>query len=108
MNPLIFQVSVFPFLTFGWFALATMLVPLIQRILVSLGIGFVVFTGYQLLFDQAKNYVEGALSGAPVHMLALLEIARVDDAANLILSAISVKLILKVANGATRTMRLKA
>ena len=91
-----------------WQAIAIMAVPLIKRIFIALGIGFVVYTGYQILFDQVKGYVMGSFDGLPVELVALLSIARVDDGAMMILSAMSVKLGLQVFEGSKRRMRLKA
>jgi hypothetical protein len=108
MNPLILNFAIWPFIPGMWAAMVILAIPFLQRLFVALGVGFVVFTGYQLLFDQIKGYIYGAFSGAPANMIALVEIARVDDAANMILSAYSVRLLIKLVNGSKRVMQLKA
>lgn len=88
-----------------WTFVGISIVPIITRIFVALGVGFVTFTGFSLLFDQAESMITDSFNGMPANMLAMMQLARVDDAAGLVLSAISIKITWKLFQGSLKVMR---
>jgi len=88
-----------PLVAAMWIHMGLVLVPLIGRVLIALGIGWTVFTGFDTLYSQVETYANTAFAGLPADVIALVAIARMDDAAALLLSAIAVKMAYKYTLG---------
>ncbi|HEY9102535.1 DUF2523 domain-containing protein [Chitinimonas sp.] len=74
--------------------------PLIGRILLALGIGFIAYKGADAALDAAKGYIRQALNGVPADILAILGLCGVSTAISIVFSAYAAKLGLKGLNSA--------
>lgn len=59
----------------------------VARILLSLGVSFITFRGFDVILSLATNSIHSMLSGLPSDIAMFLGLADVDLAINLILSA---------------------
>lgn len=75
---------------------------LVARILMSLGVSFVTYTGFDAVLSYAFNMVKNSISGLPNDILCFLGLASVDIALNILFSAYACR----IAMTAMRTMRL--
>lgn len=57
------------------------------KIITGLGLGLVVYTGANLLFDQINDYLLLTLSGAPATVVQILDICNVPQAINMLFAA---------------------
>ena len=76
---------------------------LVGRVLLSLGMSFVVFSGINIGFDLLKNAVINNMQGMSADVVQFLAYLWVDRALSLIMSAYSAALALKMAGGTTIT-----
>ncbi|WP_137885734.1 DUF2523 domain-containing protein [Pseudomonas sp. 2FE] len=90
--------AIFTFLT-------TILGPLVVKVLTSLGIGAVSYVGINMLLDQVKSYVVSSFGGAGADTLALLGLAKVDIAVNIVLSAVTARAVYAGMNAASGTIK---
>lgn len=74
----------------------------VARILISLGVSFVTFQGFDTVLSVATSSLKGLFLGMPGDAAALLGLADIDFAINLILSGYAAKIALL----ALRQMRL--
>ena len=85
--------------------LTTILGPLVTKVLTSLGIGAVSYVGINLMLAQVKSYVISSFGGAGADTLALLGLAKVDVAINIVLSAVTARAVLAgMQSGAIKTL----
>lgn len=63
--------------------------PLARRVLSSLGIGWVVYSGYTLIIEQIKTQVSSYWGVIPADMLALMSLAGLGEAFGIILGALA-------------------
>jgi hypothetical protein len=75
---------------------------LVARILMSLGVSFVTYTGFDTVLNYAFGMVKTSITGLPHNILCLLGLASVDIALNLLFSAYACR----IAMAAMRTIRL--
>jgi len=75
--------------------LSAIIVPLIIKVMLALGIGFVAFTGINILLDQGYNLIVTNLQNIPTGPLQLMAIAKVDVYVTMLFSAYSIALTLK-------------
>ena len=75
---------------------------LVARVLIALGISFVTFQGFDVVLATATTSLKSLFIGMPGNVAALLGLADVDFAINLILSAYAAR----IAMMALRQMRL--
>lgn len=78
--------AIFTFLT-------TVLGPLVSKVLTGLGLGAVSYVGINLLLDQVKSYVVSSFGGAGADTIALLGLAKVDIAINIVLAAVTARAV---------------
>jgi len=75
------------------------LVPVLSgtafQILTALGFGVLTFTGLTLAMDQLHAFAAANWGNLPANVLAMVGLLRVDQALNLIISAVTVKYTLK-------------
>lgn len=82
-----------------WSTLFTTIVPLGVRLLAGLGFGFVTYQVSDAIFAQAQTYVTSNYAGIPADVLAIMNIAGVSMAINMIFSAYAANLSIKIAMG---------
>ena len=63
--------------------------PLARRVLSSLGIGWVVYSGYTLIIEQIKTQVSSYWGAMSADMLALMSLAGFGEAFGIILGALA-------------------
>ena len=74
---------------------------IVGRVLVALGVGVVTYTGVQLGIDSLLSNLDSAISGVPADILGLLGFMRVGEAINIIISAMSARMLLNGLQGDT-------
>lgn len=78
----------------------------IIKTLLSIGIGFVLYSGIDALFSSIASHIISNLNALPFG--GILHILKVDTCVNILVSACGVKLILKgVTNGVVRKMEIR-
>lgn len=91
---------------FSWIMMS--IVPIAGRLLAAFGVGIVTFTGLQVGFGQLEGYIQGVFSGLDATIVSMIAMTRIDDAVSMVLSAMSAKLVLKLAGQtASRAFKLK-
>lgn len=86
---------------------AITLPTLIRRLLWAFGIGAVVFTGLNVLYNQLSNLALAQFSGIAGLPLQVIGILNIDVAFSMILSAYSIKMTMKFLGGISpKQMRL--
>jgi len=90
----------FPVALAGAAAAAAIAIPLLRRALVAIGFGLVAYVGVGLLWDAIQDNITANLGQASSSILAILGLARVDDAIQVVFSAITAKLALRGLNAA--------
>ena len=89
-------------------ALVSAVGTLVGRVLVSLGIGYVVFTGVDATFDWAKTQFLSAVSGLPAEAVALMGMLKVGVCVSMLLSALTARLALAgLTSGTMKRMVVK-
>lgn len=82
--------------------------PLVANVLLSLGIGFVSYTGINTMVDLAKNQIFNAISGLSPWAVQLVGILKLGTCLNIIFSAIAARLLLAgITNGTFTKMITK-
>lgn len=74
---------------------------LVGRVLVALGVGVVTYTGVQAGIDSLLANLDSAIAGVPADILGLLGFMRVGEALNIIISAMSARMLLNGLTGDT-------
>lgn len=74
--------------------LLKMVQPMIVRIMGSLGLSVVTFQGIDTAFQQAKDYVQGAVNSMPAAVLQIGGMFGIDTALGIVLGAMSFALSL--------------
>lgn len=77
-----------------WGALVPMLGTLVGRVLVSLGIGYVTYTGIDASLSWAKAQFLSSLAGAPAATVGLASAMKVGVCVSMLLSAVAARLVL--------------
>lgn len=80
----------------------------LSRVALAFGIGFVVYSGLDVALDQVKSVAMSSYGSLPANVVQMLGLLRVDQALNLILSAVSVRFVLEgLTGGGLRKMVFK-
>lgn len=74
---------------------------IVGRVLVALGVGVVTYTGVQAGIDSLLANLDSAIAGVPADILGLLGFMRVGEAMNIIISAMSARMLLNGLQGDT-------
>ena len=74
---------------------------IVGRVLVALGVGVVTYTGVQAGIDSLLANLDSAIAGLPADILGLLGFMRVGQAMNIIISAMSARMLLNGLQGDT-------
>lgn len=98
----------------GWLAAALIggfasgIVQGIFKVMISLGIGFAVYSGIDALMDSIALNIISNLNAIDPQIKNILGLMKVDKAINVIVSACGVRLILKgVTNGVFRKLEIR-
>ena len=89
--------------------IATVLINIVGsvlgRVLLGLGLGFVEYVGYKVLVDNVvtlmKNNISVFQSGATAEMLAWAGVLQLDVCIGIVISAITVKFVIRGISGAS-------
>lgn len=65
--------------------------PIVAKVLTSLGVGLVTYTGLTLLLDQAKDALISNISSTGAAYVALLGLAKLDVVINITLGAVTAR-----------------
>lgn len=65
--------------------------PIISKIIGALGIGFVTFTGINLLIGKFEQSILTSISGVPADLYAIISISGIGSAFSIILSAFAMR-----------------
>ena len=87
----------------SWFVIA--LPSLIWKAVAVLGIGFVSFSGIDLITDELGVFIAAQLAGFPADMLQIMNLAGFSTGLNSLLAGVSVFFTLKIARGASGFFR---
>lgn len=71
------------------------------RVLIALGVGIVTYTGVQTGVDAILSNLDSALAGVPADILGLLGHMKVGQALNIVISALSARMLLDGLKGDT-------
>jgi hypothetical protein len=85
--------------------LASMVGPLVGRVLLALGIGFVTYKGFDVGVSWLLDQIKSNMSSMPADMVAFLAWLWVDKAIGLLFSAYSAALGIKMA-GSTQITKM--
>lgn len=89
--------------------LAPVLTGVLARVLLAFGIGFAVYSGMDVALTQVKGVASSAWGGLPAAVVGMLGLMRVDQALNLVISAVSVRFVLEgMTGGGLRKMIWKS
>lgn len=89
-----------PLLVFIWSFIATIIGPLLAKIIVALGISVVSYTGISLAFDSLSEQVMSNFSAIPQSILQLIGLFGVGVAIKMQLAAITAVIAYKTTVGA--------
>lgn len=79
--------------------------PIVRYVFQLIGLGFVTFVGFNALVGVAKDYIIDNMSGAPLAVINILGLAKVDVAVSIFFSAVTTRLIIAGVNKATDRKR---
>ena len=74
---------------------------IVGRVLVALGVGVVTYMGVQVGIDSLLSNLDSAIHGVPADILGLLGFMRVGEAMNIVISAMSARMLLNGLQGDT-------
>lgn len=84
--------------------LGSIVAGLAFRVLASLGFAYVAYVGIGQLIDTVESYVRGLFSAVPHEVAAILGLAKIDIAINIIISAVVARLLLAGMDRVTGTI----
>lgn len=82
-----------------WAVFLTIIVPLVIRVLLALGFGFVAITGMEALTETGKTFVMTHYQGIPASALSLADLAGGTDALNIVFGAYAAQIAIKTTMG---------
>lgn len=90
-----------------WLAQFLMMIigPAVRYLFQLIGFGFVTFVGFNALISTVKDYIIAQISGAPVAVLNILGLAKIDICVSIFFSAVTTRLIIAGVNKATDRKR---
>jgi hypothetical protein len=71
--------------------LASIVGPLVAKVLTALGVGLVTYTGITLVMDQAREAIISNMTATGAAYVALFGLAKVDVAINIMLGAVAAR-----------------
>ena len=80
----------------------------VGRVLLALGIGFVAYTGIDVVLSGLQSQVVANFGGLPAVAIGILAVTKIDVALNIIFSAIAARMVLKgLTSGTMKRMVIK-
>lgn len=80
-------------------ALGPIFTNALARVALSFGVGFAVYAGLDVALEQVKSVAVSSYGALPGNVVLMLGLLRVDQAFNLVLSAVSVRFLLEGLTG---------
>lgn len=81
---------------------------LVGRVLISLGFGYVTFTGLDASLEWVKSQIAASMGGLPAQALAVLSGAGVGAAVSIVVSAVAARMLLDgLTSGTMKKLVLK-
>lgn len=77
-----------------------LIVPLIVKVLLTFGVGFVAYTGADIFFTEAETFISAELGALPSDVYAILQIAGVVQGFAILFASYSAAVSIKVTLGA--------
>lgn len=74
--------------------LSTAVLPLVTKVLTGLGLGAVSYIGVNFVIDSARAELMSNMAGIPVDIAQILGLYKFDVAINIILAAVTTRLVL--------------
>lgn len=74
--------------------IANIIVPLFTKLLKAFGVGVVSYVGINQVLGQIASYIEAQLGGTSVMLQQIMGLAKIDVAINIVLAAITTRMIL--------------
>lgn len=68
--------------------------PLVRLVFKVIGIGFITYTGSNLLLDQVRSYILGKFGAGSIVIQQILGLANVDVCINMFLAAVTTRMVL--------------
>lgn len=87
--------------------LASAMGSLIGRAMLAIGIGFVSYTGVDLLVTNLTQAIQGNLSGIPASLWSWLALLKVQTSISIITSAFSTRVAMSALSGTVKRMVFK-
>lgn len=88
-----------------WIYLKYLIPFLLYELFKVLGLGFVSYTGINIIFDNVRDLIVANFGRLSADVLAILSIAQVDVAINIMLSAVIVKFTITKLHGGASSFR---
>lgn len=90
-------------------ALGPIITNALARVALAFGVGFAVYSGLDVVLDQVKAVATASYGELPGNVVGMLGLLRVDQALNMVLSAVSVRFVLEgLTGGGLRKVIFKA
>ena len=80
--------------------LASIIKPLVARVLLALGIGLVTYKGVDVMLENVVSAAQGAWDGVGANLVTIASMAGIDQVITIILSSITAAITLKLVSGA--------
>ena len=88
--------AVYAFLTYLLSAIA---VPLVKKILVALGVGYVSYSGVSALLDSAYLSIQGMFAGLPLAFVQAFGYLEIDKMISVLFAAFAANMSVKLLSG---------
>jgi branched-subunit amino acid ABC-type transport system permease component len=81
---------------------------LVGKVLISIGFGYVAYTGLSTSLDWIKDQIAGSMAGLPAQSMAVLSALNAGEGISILISAFGVRLLLDgLTNGSIKRLVLK-
>lgn len=87
--------------------LATAMGSMVGRVILALGVGFVSYTGIEVLVDGLQENIITSVKGLPAQMVGMIGYMWIDKAVTVIFSAVSISISFKLTDGALKQIVYK-
>lgn len=82
-----------------WTFITLIIGSIITRVVIALGVGIVVYSGFDAGITAAQTYVQTEWAGLPSYMLQLIGMLQLDTAIAIILAAYAARLTIQLIGG---------
>lgn len=84
--------------------LGQIVASLVGRVLLALGLGFVIYTGLNIVIDLVRDTIIATFGGVPADMVAMIATLNIDRAITIILSAYAARVAIRAVMGFNRRL----